>query len=96
MALSATKRVAMVIATTRRQPATGAAIQLQGPSDGATWITLYSTTARGVNAEVITGLSSNLTAGAFQQHRVAIAGNGAAIYVAQAQFNADNTGPNEL
>jgi hypothetical protein len=43
----------------------GAAIQLQGSSDGVTWVTLYSTTAKGTNGEIITSLSSNLTAGSF-------------------------------
>jgi hypothetical protein len=33
--------------------------------------------------------------GSFQQHRVAIAGNGGPIYVAQLALNVDNTGTNE-
>jgi hypothetical protein len=37
----------------------------------------YSTNVQGVVGEIITSISSNLTAGNFQQHRVAIAGNGA-------------------
>jgi hypothetical protein len=45
-------------------------------------------TRKGMNGETITSLSSNVTAGQFQQHRIAIAGNGAGpIFVAQAQFN---------
>jgi hypothetical protein len=37
-----------------------------------------------------------LTTGNFQQHRVAVQGNGAGpIYVAQAQFNVAHTGANE-
>jgi hypothetical protein len=47
--------------------------------------------------EVLTSISSNLTTGNFQQHRVAIAGDGTnPIYVAQVQFNVSNTGVNEL
>jgi hypothetical protein len=43
---------------------------------------------RGANGETITSLMSNLTGGNFQQHRLAIAGNGAGpIFVAQAQFS---------
>jgi hypothetical protein len=34
------------------------------------WTGLYSTTARGANGEIIASISSNLTAGQFQQHRV--------------------------
>jgi hypothetical protein len=65
-------------------PTAGAAIQLQGSSDGVTRVTL-------------TSISSNLSAGQFQQHRVAVAGNGTGpIYVGQAQFGVDSTGANEV
>jgi len=38
-----------------------------------------------------------LTTGEFQEHRVAIQGNGAGpIFVAQAQFNVADTGQNDL
>jgi hypothetical protein len=74
----------------------GAAIQLQGSNDGTTWSVLYSTTVRGTKGETITSLSSNITAGNFQQHRLAIAGNGTSpVYVAQLALNIDNTGNNE-
>jgi hypothetical protein len=70
-----------------------AALQLQGSSDGVTWVTLYSTTVKGTNGEIITSLSSNLSAGQFQQHRIAVAGSGGPIYVAQLQLSvADNRG----
>jgi hypothetical protein len=62
----------------------GAAIHL---NDGSTWLTLYNATARGTNGETITSLGSNLTSGNFQQHRLAIQGNGAGpIYCAQLQL----------
>jgi hypothetical protein len=52
---------------------------------------------RGTGGEAITSLSSNPTAGTFQQHQPAIQGNGAGpIYVAQLQLNVDNTGQNEV
>jgi hypothetical protein len=74
----------------------GSTVLLQGSSDGVTWVTLYSTTSQGTNGEVITSISSNLTTGGFQQHRVAIAGDGThPIYVAQVQFNVATTGVNE-
>jgi hypothetical protein len=53
-------------------------------------------TACGTNGETIALLSSLLTGGNLQQHRLAITGNGAgSIFVARAQFNVDNTGQNE-
>jgi hypothetical protein len=75
----------------------GAAIQLQGSSDGTTWSVLYSTAIKGTNGETITSISSNLTGGSFQQHRLAFAGNGACpIFVSQAQFNVADTGQNKV
>jgi hypothetical protein len=67
--------------------APGSGLQFQGSNDGLTWNTLYSTTVRGVNGEVINSISSNLTLGNFQQHRVVIGGSGGPIYVAQVQLN---------
>ena len=59
-------------------------------------MTLYSTTAQGTNAETITSQSSLLTTGNFQQHRVAISGDGVhPVYVAQVQFSVVTTGNNE-
>jgi hypothetical protein len=76
-----------------RDAATGSGLQLEGSSDGVSWTVFYSTNVQGVVGEIITSISSNLTAGNFQQHRVAIAGNGAGpIYVAQAKFNVLDTG----
>jgi hypothetical protein len=57
---------------------------------------LYSTTALGLAAETITSISSNLTTGSYQQHRVVISGDGVhPICVAQVQFNVATTGNNE-
>jgi hypothetical protein len=56
---------------------------------------LYSTTTTGNVAEVLTSVSSNLTTGNFQQHRLAIQSQGQPITVAQAQFNVAVTGVNE-
>src|SRR5262249_47730154 len=41
------------------------ALQLQGSSDGASWVTLYSTTSAGTVGEIINSISSNLTTGNF-------------------------------
>jgi len=60
------------------------------------WITLYPTSTRGVNGECSPASAATITAGTFQQHRLAIAGSGAPIYCAQLQLNVDNTGPNEV
>jgi hypothetical protein len=60
-----------------------------------TWTVLYSTTTTGSVAEVLTSISSNLTTGNFQQHRLAIQSQGQPIAVAQAQFNVAVTGINE-
>jgi hypothetical protein len=71
----------------QRDPASSATeIQFQGSSDGVT---------TGSVAEVLTGISSNLTTGNFQQHRIAIQSQGQPITVAQAQFNVAVTGVNE-
>lgn len=71
-------------------------INLEGSLNGIGWTTLYSTTTLGTNAEVITSLSSNITSGNYQYHRVNIQGDGVgAISVAQVQFNVANTGQNE-
>jgi hypothetical protein len=59
------------------------------------WTVLYSTTTTGSVAEVLTSVSSNLVAGNFQQHRLAIQSQGQPIAVSQAQFNVANTGINE-
>jgi hypothetical protein len=72
-----------------------AEIQFQGSSDGVNWTVLYSTTTIGSVAEVLTSISSNLTTGNFQQHRLAIQSQGQPIAVAQAQFNVLTTGQNE-
>jgi hypothetical protein len=56
---------------------------------------LYSTTTTGSVAEVLTSISSNLTTGNFQRHRLAIQSQGAPIACAQAQFNVAVTGVNE-
>jgi hypothetical protein len=55
----------------------------------------YSTTTVGSVGEVITSISSNLTAGNFQQHRFAIQSQGQPIAVAQAQINVLTSGQNE-
>jgi len=70
-------------------------IQLQGSSDGVTWTVLYSTTTVGGLGEVVTSLSSNITTGNFQQHRIAIQSQGQPIGVAQVQFSVATTGTNE-
>jgi hypothetical protein len=54
-------------------------IQFQGSSDGVNWTVLYSTTTIGSVAEILTGISSNLIPGNFQQHRFAIQSQGAPI-----------------
>jgi hypothetical protein len=71
-------------------------IQFQGSNDGVNWTVPYSiTTTVGSVGEVITSISSNLTTGNFQQHRLAIQSQGQPIAVAQAQFNVAVTGINE-
>jgi hypothetical protein len=72
-----------------------AEIQFQGSNDGVNWTVLYSTTTIGSVAEVLTSISSNLTTGNFQRHRLAIQSQGAPIACAQAQFNVAATGINE-
>jgi hypothetical protein len=67
-------------------------IQFQGPNDGVNWTVRYSTTTVGSVGEVITSISSNLTAGNYRQHRIAIQSQGQPIAVAQAQFNVATTG----
>lgn len=71
-------------------------LQLQGSNDGISWTVLYSTTTAGTAGESITSVSSNLTAGSYQRHRVAIQGDGTnAVSVAQVKFSVTNTGQNE-
>jgi hypothetical protein len=71
------------------------ALQLQGSNDAVNWVTLYSTTSARTIGEIINSISSNLTTGNFQNHRIALAGGTASIAVAQAQFNVATTGINE-
>jgi hypothetical protein len=75
--------------------ASATGVQFQGSSDGIVWTVLYSTTSVGSVGEVSTSISSNLTTGNFQQHRLAIQSQGQPIAVAQAQFNVATTGINE-
>jgi len=71
-------------------------VQFQGSNNGISWTVLYSTTTPGTNGEVITGISSNLSGGNFQYHRVAIQGDGATqVAVAQLSMTVSNTGQNE-
>lgn len=71
-------------------------VWLQGSNDGAVWTTLYSTTTAGTNGEQLTSVSSNLTTGNYQYHRIAIQGDGInQISVSQIQFNVADTGQNE-
>lgn len=71
-------------------------VELQGSNDGVSWTILYSTTSAGTNGESVTSISSNITTGNYQYHRVAIQGDGInQISVSQVQFNVDNTGQNE-
>jgi hypothetical protein len=79
----------------QRYPVPRTEIQFQGSDDGVNWTVLYSTTTIGSVAEVLTSVSSNLVAGNFQQHRLAIQSQGAPIACAQAQFNVAVTGINE-
>jgi hypothetical protein len=70
-------------------------IQFQGSNDGVNWTVPYSITTIGSIAEVLASISSNLTTGNFQQHRLTIQSQGASIACAQAQFNVAVTGVNE-
>jgi hypothetical protein len=45
--------------------------------------------------DVLTSISSNLTTGNFQQHRLAIQSQGTPIACAQVQFSVATTGINE-
>jgi hypothetical protein len=67
--------------------APGSVLQLQGSNDGVSWATLYNASIQGTVGEVVTSISSNLTLGNFQQHRVAISGIGGPIFVSQLQLN---------
>jgi hypothetical protein len=67
--------------------APGSALQLQGSNDGIIWNTLYNVTIQGRVGETVTSISSNLTQGNFQQHRITISGVGGPIFVSQVQLN---------
>lgn len=71
-------------------------LRLEGSNDAITWTTLYSTTTAGTNGESVTSVSSNLTGGNYQYHRINILGDGISqISVSQVKFNVSNTGQNE-
>lgn len=71
-------------------------VLLQGSNDGAVWTTLYSTTTTGTNGEQLTSVSSNMTTGNYQYHRVVIEGDGTSqISLSQVEFNVATTGNNE-
>jgi hypothetical protein len=67
-----------------RSGSLAAEIQFQGSNNGVNWTVLYSTAATG-SGEVITSISSNLTAGNYRQHRFAIQSQGQPIAVALAK-----------
>ena len=71
-------------------------LQLHGSNNGVSWATLYSTTTPGTVGEKVTSISSNLSGGDYQYHRIAIQGDGfSQVSVAQVSFTVSDTEQNE-
>jgi hypothetical protein len=72
-------------------------LQLQGSNDGVSWIVLYNIVTLGTKGEVVTSHSSILAGGNYQNHRVAIQGDGThPVAIAQVALTVSNTGQNEM